>query len=290
MHVLTGLDQKILTKLALEAGNVFEKLEMIKGFEQRKIMEQELSLAQETQKTILPHSVPHWQNFRVHAFNQPTRYLGGDFYDFLNLSGGEWAGVLADVSGKGISASLLGSLLQGALHMQCRSTAGLEEALNHINRFFSERTSSERFVTIFLFALNLNGEGRFINAGHTTAYLYRAHSREIEQLESGGLILGAFDFATYQSCPLKLNQGDILVVYSDGVTDAQDPKGEMFGEERLIQLIKNEAPSGGEALERGILQSIEEFTRGMAQTDDITFVLVERDVEQDSQDTKAPKG
>lgn len=283
MHVLTGLDQKILTKLALEAGNVFEKLEMIKGFEQRKVLEQELSLAQETQKTILPHSVPHWQNFRVHAFNQPTRYLGGDFYDFLNLSGGEWAGVLADVSGKGISASLLGSLLQGALHMQCRSTAGLEEALNHINRFFSERTSSERFVTLFLFALNLNGEGRFINAGHTTAYLYRARSKEIEPLGSGGLILGAFDFATYQSCPLKLNQGDILVVYSDGVTDAQDPKGEMFGEERLIQLIKNEAPSGGEALEKGILQSIEEFTRGMAQTDDITFLLVERATEIASQ-------
>jgi serine phosphatase RsbU (regulator of sigma subunit) len=290
MHVLTGLDQKILTKLALEAGNVFEKLEMIEGFEQRKILEQELSLAQETQKTILPHSVPHWQNFRVHAFNQPTRYLGGDFYDFLNLSGGEWAGVLADVSGKGISASLLGSLLQGALHMQCRSTAGLEEALNHINRFFSERTSSERFVTLFLFALNLNGEGRFINAGHTTAYLYRARSKEIEPLESGGLILGAFDFATYQSCPLKLNQGDILVVYSDGVTEAQDPKGEMFGEERLIQLIKEKAPSGGEALEKGILQSIQEFTQDMAQTDDITFLLVERDTETDSPSTGTPHG
>jgi hypothetical protein len=96
MHVLTGLDQKILTKLAIEAGNVFEKLEMIKGFEQRKILEQELSLAQETQKTILPHSVPHWQNFRVHAFNQPTRYLGGDFYDFLSLSEGALRKMIAE--------------------------------------------------------------------------------------------------------------------------------------------------------------------------------------------------
>ena len=289
MHVLTGLDQRILTKLALEASNVFEKLEMIKGFEQRKILEQELSLAQETQKTILPHSVPHWQNFRVYAFNQPTRYLGGDFYDFLNLSECEFAGVLADVSGKGISASLIGSLLQGALHMQCRSTTGLEQALNDINHFFAERTSSERFVTLFLFALNLDGHGRFINAGHNPAYLYRARSKEIELLESGGLILGAFDFATYQSCPLALSQGDILVVYSDGVTDAQNPKGEMFGEERLIQLIKKEAPSGGEALEKAILQSIEEFTRGMAQTDDITFLLVERDTEASPPSTKTPK-
>ena len=289
MHVLTGLDQKILTKLALEAGNVFEKLEMIKGFEQRKSLEQELALAQETQKTILPHSVPHWKNFRVYAFNQPTRYLGGDFYDFLNLSADEWAGVLADVSGKGISASLLGSLLQGALHMQCRSADRLEDALDAINRFLFERTSSERFVTLFLFVLNLDGVGRFINAGHTTAYLYRSRSKKIEKLESGGLILGAFDFATYQACPLTLEQGDLLVIYSDGVTEAQDPKGDMFGEERLIGLIKREAPSGGAALEKAILQSIAKFTGGMAQTDDITFLLVERDTEPDALVTETPK-
>jgi phosphoserine phosphatase RsbU/P len=172
MHVLTGLDQKILTKLALEASNVFEKLEIIKSFEQRKSLEQELALAQETQKTILPHSVPELQDFRVYAFNQPTRYIGGDLYDFLTLSGGEWAGVLADVSGKGISASLLGSLLQGALHMQFRSTSCLEDVVNEVNQFLVERTSSERFVTLFLFALNPKGEGRFINAGHNPPYLF----------------------------------------------------------------------------------------------------------------------
>jgi phosphoserine phosphatase RsbU/P len=290
MHVLTGLDQKILTKLALEASNVFEKLEIIKSFEQRKSLEQELALAQETQKTILPHSVPELQDFRVYAFNQPTRYIGGDLYDFLTLSGGEWAGVLADVSGKGISASLLGSLLQGALHMQCRSTSCLEAVVNEVNQFLVERTSSERFVTLFLFALNPKGEGRFINAGHNPPYLFCSRSGEIQELHSGGLILGAFDFASYETCPLNLNPGDVLVVYSDGVTDAQDPKGEMFGQERLRELIKKEAPSGGKALEKAILDSIEEFTRGMAQTDDITFLLVEREAEATHQGTKVSKG
>ncbi len=290
MHVLTGLDQKILTKLALEASNVFEKLEIIKSFEQRKNLEQELALAQETQKSILPRTVPQWQDFQVYAFNQPTRYIGGDLYDFLTLAGGEWAGVLADVSGKGISASLLGSLLQGALHMQCRSTSKLEDIVNAVNQFLCERTSSERFVTLFLFALDGKGEGRFINAGHNPAYLFRSGSGEIQELQSGGLILGAFDFATYETCPLSLNPGDVLVVYSDGVTDAQDPRGEMFGEERLRQLIKKEAPFGGKALEKAILESIEEFTRGMAQTDDITFLLVERETDGVHQGTKVLKG
>jgi len=289
MHVLSGLDQKILNKLALEASNVFEKLEIIKGFEQRKNLEQELALAQETQKTILPHSVPCWQEFQVYAFSQPSRYIGGDLYDFLTLSGGEWAGVLADVSGKGISASLLGSLLQGALHMQCRSTSKLEEIVNQVNRFLCERTSSERFVTLFLFALNSKGEGQFISAGHNTAYLFRSGSGKIEELRSSDLILGAFEEVSYQAQPLHLNPSDVLVVYSDGVTEAQDPKGEMFGEERLQQLILNEAPSGGRALEKAILDAMQEFTRGMAQTDDITFLLVERETEGAREGTKVSK-
>jgi sigma-B regulation protein RsbU (phosphoserine phosphatase) len=275
MHVLSGLDQRILNKLALEAGNVFEKLEVIKSLEERKTLEQELALAQETQKSLLPHSLPQLENFYLHAFNQPTRYVGGDFYDFMQLKNGQWVGVLADVSGKGISASLLSSLLQGALHMQCRSGAEPEETLNRVNQFLCEKTSAERFVTLFLFALNTTGSGQFINAGHNPAYLFRSCTGDIEELESGGLILGAFDFASYRSCPLQMRQGDVLVVYSDGVTEAQNPQGEMFGEKRLKKIIQEDAPAGGEVLEKKILQTIQEFTRGMAQTDDITFLLVE---------------
>ncbi|PYV41866.1 MAG: hypothetical protein DMG06_15815 [Acidobacteria bacterium] len=276
MHVLSGLDQKILNKLALEAGNVFQKLEVIKSLEERKTLEQELALARETQRSLLPHCLPQFDHFCIHAFNQPTRYVGGDFYDFLELNNGDWIGVLADVSGKGIAASLLSSLLQGALHMQCRSGAEPEEALNQVNQFLCEKTAAEKFATLFLFALNPEGCGRFINAGHNPAYLFRADSQDIEELESGGLILGAFDFASYSSRPLRLGHGDLLVVYSDGVTEAQNPQGEMFGEERLKGIIREGASAGGEVLEEKILQFIQEFTRGMAQTDDITFVLVER--------------
>jgi phosphoserine phosphatase RsbU/P len=276
MHALSGLDEKILNKLALEAGNVFEKLEMIKSFEERKSFEGELALAQETQKSLLPHSLPQLTNFHLYAFSQPTRYLGGDFYDFIHLPSGEWVGILADVSGKGISASLLSSLLQGALHVECRSGVEPEEALNHINKFLCEKTAVDRFVTLFLFALNSAGAGKFVSAGHNPAYLFRAATGQIEELHSDGLILGAFDFATYRSCLLQLHQGDILVVYSDGVTEACNPEGEMFGEERLMSIIQESAPAGGSVLKESILASLKEFTRGMAQTDDVTFVLIEK--------------
>jgi serine phosphatase RsbU (regulator of sigma subunit) len=106
--------------------------------------------------------------------------------------------------------------------------------------------------------------------------LFRAATGEIEELSAGGLILGAFDFTTYESYPFQLHQGDILVVYSDGLTEAENPQGELFGEERLLDLIRKEAPQGSENLETKFLDAIHCFTRERAQTDDITFLLVEK--------------
>ena len=276
MHALSGLDQKILTKLAEEAGTVLEKLEMIKELEERKKIEQKLALAQETQPSLLPRSLPQYENLRLHAFNHPTRYVGGDFYDFLELSAGDRVGVLADVSGKGISTALLSSLLQRALHMEFCSATAPHEVLNRLNKVLSERTPPERFVTLFLIALGAEGTGQFIGAGHNPAYLFRSASGEIEELASGSLMLGAFPFASYQGCPLRLDKGDILLVFSDGLTEAQNPQEEMFGEERLKEILRREAPAGSENLERKLLGAVEEFTRGAGQSDDITFLLVEK--------------
>jgi len=276
MHALSGLDQKILDKLALEAANVFEKVQMIETLEERRQFEQELALARETQQTLLPQSLPELESFQLYAYSQPTRHVGGDFYDFLNAESGELTGVLADVSGKGISAALLSSLLQGALDMEVRSGVEHAEALTRINRFLIERSQANRFVTLFMFHLDPLGSGSFISAGHNPAYVFRAGTQTVESLRSEHMILGAFHFAKYSSKPLSLGAGDILLVYSDGLTEAENPSGDMFGEERLIELVHKEGNLGGEHLEMKILQTVEEFTQGHAQTDDITFMLVEK--------------
>jgi serine phosphatase RsbU (regulator of sigma subunit) len=248
----------------------------LKTLEEQKKSEQELALAQETQESLLPRFLPQFENFHIHAFSQPTRYVGGDFYDFLQLSSGEWMGVLADVSGKGISAALLSSMVLGALSMEFHSGTQPDEALNRVNRLLCEKSLPFQFVTLFLFVLSPNGTGRFISAGHNIAYLFRSATGRIEQLVPDTYFLGMFDFASYESRMLQLSPGDILVVYSDGLTDAQNLQDEMFGEERLLQLIRQCAPSGSHALEQKLLQAIEEFTQGVPQTDDITFVVVEK--------------
>ncbi|PYS00995.1 MAG: hypothetical protein DMG16_14080 [Acidobacteria bacterium] len=275
MHSLSGLDEKILNKLAVEAGNVLERVEMIKSIEQRKRLEQELTLAEETQRTLLPQTFPKVENLNLHAFSKPTRYVGGDFYDFVELESGELVGVLADVSGKGISASLLSSMVLGCLQMQLRANVPVNESLNRLNRFLCEKSSSSRFVTMFLFTLDSKGSGKYINAGHNPAYVFRAVTGDIEEVVSNNMIIGAFTWAHYDAATLQLNQGDVLVAYSDGLTEAENPQGEMLGEERVKTVIRAEARAGSKNLERKLLDTIQNFTMGRSQTDDITIVIVE---------------
>jgi serine phosphatase RsbU (regulator of sigma subunit) len=276
MHALSVLDRKIMSKLAEQAGAVLEKVETIKAFEEQKKVEQDLIQAREIQRSLLPREIPRLEGFHIHHFNHPTRHVGGDFYDFLTLDSGELIGILADVSGKGVPAALLASLVQGALHMEFRTSSRCDTVLNRVNKFLCEKAVAGRFVTLFAASLDAQGTGHYISAGHNTAYLYRRSTGSIEELPSGGLILGAFSFAAYECAPLQLCEGDLLIVYSDGLTEAEGPGGEMFGEDRLRELIQQEGGAGSHALERKLLGAMEEFTRGMAQTDDITFVLVEK--------------
>jgi serine phosphatase RsbU (regulator of sigma subunit) len=268
--------------LHLELENTVAELEAsrevvrLKTLEERKKMEQELALAQETQESLLPRNLPLFDNFRIHAFNNPTRYVGGDFYDFLQMSSGELMGVLADVSGKGMAAALLSSMVLGALGTEFRSGTAPQEILNRVNQLLCEKSLPYQYVTLFLFLLNPAGDGQFISAGHNTAYVFRAATGKIEALSPDAYFLGMFDFASYQARALRLDKGDTLVVYSDGLTDAENPKGDMFGEKRLLEIIRQEAPSGSHAVEQKLLKSIEDFTQGILQTDDITFVVVEK--------------
>jgi serine phosphatase RsbU (regulator of sigma subunit) len=280
------LEVRLLHLEALNHSNVLEatireleatrEVVRLKTLAEQRQSEKELELAQETQESLLPRALPQFENYRVHAFNQPTRYVGGDFYDFQQLSSGEWMGVLADVSGKGISAALLSSMVVGALSIEFRAGAQPDGVLNRVNQLLCEKSLGYQFVTLFLFVLGPNGDGQFISAGHNPAYLFRSASGTIEPLVSDAYFLGMFDFASYESHPLHLDKGDVLLVYSDGLTDAHNQQEEMFGEKRLLDLIGRKAPSGSQALERELLADIESFTQGAAQRDDITFVVVEK--------------
>jgi phosphoserine phosphatase RsbU/P len=275
MHALSGLDEKLLTRLAGEAGHVLEKLELVETLAERQRIEQELAVAEETQRALLPRALPTFEPFRLRSFCRATRQLGGDFYDFIPVGDNELAGILADVSGKGIPAALLSSLTLGALNMEFRSVSDPAAVLNTLNQVLCLKTPANRFVTLFLAQFDATGNGRYISAGHNTSFLFRADTGELEDLGSGGLPLGMLTRATYESSPFAMRAGDTLVVYSDGLTDAENLAGEEFGEARLRALIYANAPLGIAALESSLLTELDRFTQGAPQTDDITFLLIE---------------
>jgi serine phosphatase RsbU (regulator of sigma subunit) len=275
MHALSGLDEKILRKLAAEAGSVLEKLEFVREVEKRKLLEQELALAQETQAHLLPRRTPEYPGLVVHAFCRPTRHVGGDFYDFV-LADESLTTILADVSGKGVAAALLGSLLQGALHSQLQTAADPGPVVEGVNRYLCERTEEERFVTLCLALLGAGGDGVFLSAGHIPSYIYRAESGAVEELCSDAPILGVFEESIYRARPLRLEEGDLLCLLSDGLTEAEDIDGNLFGEERLVALLRRTAAEGAASVKTRIMDALEEFVVGREQTDDVTFVLIER--------------
>jgi len=275
MHSLSGLDEKILNKLAVEAGNVLERVEMMKSIEQRKTLERDLALAEETQRSLLPREIPKLEHLKLSAFCRPTRYVGGDFYDFQVMPAGDLLFVIADVSGKGVAASVLSSMILGCLQLRLQDGDQPAAALNRLNRFLCTK-SSGKFATMFLCSIAPDGKGQYISAGHNPAFIYRAADGTIDELASTSLILGMFDFAMFEATPIELRPGDVLLAYSDGLTEAENVQEEMFGEDRVKEIIRREAPAGTDRLHDAVIASIAEFTRGRDQSDDITLVIAER--------------
>jgi len=166
-------------------------------------------------------------------------------------------------------------MILGCLQLRLQDGDKPANALNRLNKFLCTK-SSGRFATMFLCSFAPDGKGIYISAGHNPAYLYRAADGTIEELESTSMVLGLFDFATYEATPIDLHSGDVLVAYSDGLTEAENNREEMFGEERVKEIIRREAPSGVARLHDALISSIAEFTRGHDQSDDITIVIAHR--------------
>lgn len=250
--------------------------ELRKSFHHRHEIESELLLAEKIQRALVPSELPTIVGYRTCGYSSPTRFVGGDFYDVFETSQGCVSACLGDVSGKGVSAALVSAMALGCLGTQLRARLRLEDAVITLNDLMCEKHSG-RFVTLFLCRLESDGCGRFLSAGHNTAYIYRADTSEINELESTSLIAGVMTPCTFRSEPMDLQAGDVLLVYSDGLTEAENSKGDMFGEERVRTVIRQRAPQGAEALREGLLSELATFTEDEKQRDDITLFLIEKE-------------
>jgi serine phosphatase RsbU (regulator of sigma subunit) len=263
----------LLESLAFEASKSLESVRLMHEEQEKKRFEREFATAREVQVELLPTRFVQPAHFEVAAHSVPCRFVGGDFYDLLMLGNGSAAVILGDVSGKGISAALLASMAQGVIHAQFNSGLSLPEVLTSLNRVLVEKSDDNRFITLFCALIDADGTLSYVNAGHNPAILVRA-SGQTDLLSTGSMLLGAFDFAEYQAQQTRLAPGDVLVIFSDGVTEAVDATNQVFGDERLQELVKENKGLSSKELKNRIEQEVVAFTRGLPQGDDITLIAL----------------
>lgn len=266
----------ILTTLASVASIRVENASLLEERMNRERMERELELATEIQQRFQPSGPPLVEGYEFQGISFSCYEIGGDYYDFIERGDGKVLVALGDVSGKGTAAALLMSSLHAAIHAQIAAKSTLDETVVAVNEYLAENTPANRFVTLFIGELDpAVGQFRFINAGHNPPLLGRADGT-VEQLDSGGLPLGIMPFSEYEAGTVSLGTGDVLVIYSDGVSEANNLAEEEFGLDRLTEVIKANVARSASAIRDKVESALSAFTGTAAPNDDITLVIVKR--------------
>jgi len=266
----------ILTTLASVASIRVENASLVDERINRERMERELELATEIQQRFQPSGPPTVEGYEFQGISFACYEIGGDYYDFIERHDGKMLIALGDVSGKGTAAALLMSSLHAAIHGQVAAKTSLDRTVLSINEYLVENTPANRFVTLFIAELDpATSELRFINAGHNPPLVARANG-DVEQLESGGLPLGLMPFAEYEAGTARLDPGDVLVVYSDGVSEANNLAEEEFGMERLCEVIRANVARSAAGIRDKVESALSTFTGTAPANDDITLVIVKK--------------
>jgi steroid delta-isomerase-like uncharacterized protein len=235
-------------------------------------LEHEMKAAAEIQRALLPASQHEGRDFQIAAVCDPCRAVGGDFFDYFPRPDGALAFVVGDVSGKGPAAALLAAEIQGVLATHSHTADAPTHAVARVNQVLTRRPIESRFATLAYGVLEPGGRLTFCNAGHDPPVLIRGS--ECRRLEIGGRILGAFEHATFEEEVVELDPDDVLVVFSDGVTEGLNTCDEEFGDERLLACVRaNRGLTPSVLLER-LLEVLRDFTQGAAQNDDRTLLVM----------------
>jgi sigma-B regulation protein RsbU (phosphoserine phosphatase) len=266
------MDRAVLGNLAREAATVIENARLFADARAKARLDHEIEIASQIQRQLAPASFPQLPYVSITASTLACFSVGGDCLNIMELEGGRLGFFIADVSGKGISAALLATLLQGVLDTTIAMNLPLGEAAQRVNRYLCKRSSDERYATLFYGVLAVDGEFEFVNCGHVSPMIRRA-SGAVEDLTEGNMPVGMFAEAEFSCACARLAPNDFLVVYTDGVSEAANPKGELYGEERLRQVLREFAGDSVEELAQSIQRSLSVFINGAAQSDDVTLLV-----------------
>jgi serine phosphatase RsbU (regulator of sigma subunit) len=271
---MAGGNRELLQTLAIEASTVLENARLLQEEQAKHQLEEELRLASTIQQSLLPRKLPVEGWLRASGSSVASHEVGGDYFDVTPVSSKCWSAVVADVSGKGVGSALLASLLQGALITATDRPEAVGHRMERLNRFLLDRTGGEKYATVFYGILHHDGRLFYVNAAHCPPMIARAGADRME-LAASSMPVGLIDGAEFAVAEQRLLPGDKVVIYSDGVTEAQNTNGDFFGKKRLRTTVEGHITGNCTVIHDAIQEAVAGFTEGAPQSDDITVLVLE---------------
>jgi serine phosphatase RsbU (regulator of sigma subunit) len=276
LRVFTDEDLSLLTVMANIAAVRLENARLAAIEQAERIIQRDLAQAAVIQRGILPENPPEVPGLDLAGFNAPCRTVGGDYYGFLSYPAGRVGLALGDVSGKGMPAALMVMAFEARLRVLAEDEETAATVVTRLNKTTCANCPSNRFITFFFGILDpATGELSYANAGHNPPFVVRS-SGEVELLSGGGPVLGILPIALYTEQKAVLAPDDMLVIYSDGVTEATNMAEEEYGEERLAEVLCCRRGEPASAIVSAVTESLRQFASGAPQADDITLVVAKR--------------
>ena len=268
-------DQRLLTIIAGQSASVIENSRLFEEEKQLLQIQQEIQVAREIQKNLLPKEIPSINGYDISAMNIPAREVGGDYYDVIKISESKTAIALGDVSGKGLPAAMLMANLQATLRGQLQFCNCPRECIKRANNLLFKSTEITKFVTLFFGILDTEKNSlTYCNAGHNVP-IFLQRDKKIE-LNTGGILLSCIEDINYEEEEIKFEEGSTLVVFSDGITEAMNDKDEEFGDERLGKILRENIKASPQRMIENILNAVHLHAGNTLQSDDITALVIKR--------------
>jgi sigma-B regulation protein RsbU (phosphoserine phosphatase) len=272
----TAGDTKLLAALAQQVGTIVKNFLLHQNVINEERLSRELEIAAEIQKSLLPTKLPQVGGLSIAVSSIPASEVGGDFYDFVTVDDRHLTLIIGDVAGKGIPAAMLTSVTRTMLRVEAMRAEPPHKIIQQANNVLHQDLSrADSFVTVFVATIDtFEGTLSYASAGHMPAILWRTDTRVIEQLRATSPPIGIFGFAANTSQIIKINSGDTIVFYTDGITEAQAPNGDFFGLNRLLYIVNSRANEPPEILQQYIQSEIGSFRRDSLSRDDATLLIV----------------
>jgi len=271
---LSAGNRELLQTLALEASTILENARLLEQERGKQRIEEELRVAQKIQSDLLPRELPNSGWFRAAGSSIPSREVGGDYFDMRQTDPDTWAVVVADVSGKGVSSAILAALLQGAFLLGSEAAMPVEQMMARMNHFLNSRANGEKYATACYCTVRSDGVLCWANAGHPQPWLIR-RSGDPERLLSTGLPLGMLATSQYEVLEKRLAPGDRIVLFSDGLSEAENTDGEFFEKTALPRVIREHPGLDCDELRSALEREVMEFIGSEVPADDVTIVVIE---------------